>query len=484
MRYWLLLSILVLLGTCVRAQTPCTCPESFNWVKTTFEENDAGFSYALERKGREAYEAFTAEMKARTDTITDRGECFSALYDWLQFFRPGHIAIRSLIGTGQMEGEQLIDTAAIRERYADWERVDPDITAFQTYLDGSDDPYEDIWLSPPYRIGVRRMDEEYVGFVLEADSLYWMPGQVKLRFDPTDGSGTWYMQDHSPNTFGGTRMIGKNTILSDFIQLKRETPRPDDLDDPYAELYLRARSAGEPLLERLNDSVLYLRIPSFQFEHKAAIDSLIEVNFDKITGTENLILDIHSGTGGYDMAFAALEPILYTNRVRTMGVEFRSTPLNNQRMMDFATDTTYGFDDEFKAWARTSYDTLQDHLGEFVNLNEKRYTIETHDTIYTYPSRVAVIMDGGNGSTDEQFLLMAKQSRKVKLYGQSTFGVLDISNMYFVPSPCGDFELGYSLTRSFRIPGLAIDGVGLQPDFFIDDSVPREEWVRFVVESF
>ena len=53
-----LLYILVFLSTSARAQiqtqdeTPCTCPTSFAWTKTTFEENDAGFSYAIERKGR------------------------------------------------------------------------------------------------------------------------------------------------------------------------------------------------------------------------------------------------------------------------------------------------------------------------------------------------------------------------------------------------------------------------------------------------
>ena len=61
-------------------------------------------------------------------------------------------------------------------------------------------------------------------------------------------------------------------------------------------------------------------------------------------------------------------------------------------------------------------------------------------------------------------------------------GVLDISNMYTVNSPCGQFELGYSLTRSMRIPELAIDNIGFQPDFYIDKSIPKYEWVEFVTK--
>ena len=62
------------------------------------------------------------------------------------------------------------------------------------------------------------------------------------------------------------------------------------------------------------------------------------------------------------------------------------------------------------------------------------------------------------GSTTEQFLLTAKQSKKVKLFGTTTLGSLDISNMYSVNSPCGEYKLWYGLTKSFRIPEMLIDG--------------------------
>ncbi|HVV03736.1 MAG TPA: hypothetical protein VHC96_05900, partial [Puia sp.] len=71
-------------------------------------------------------------------------------------------------------------------------------------------------------------------------------------------------------------------------------------------------------------------------------------------------------------------------------------------------------------------------------------------------------------------------SRKVKLFGATTFGELDFSNMYFIPNPCHEFELGYCLTRSMRIPGMAIDGKGIQPDYYLDRSIPRYMWIRFV----
>ncbi|MCH5719599.1 S41 family peptidase [Niabella hibiscisoli] len=97
-----------------------------------------------------------------------------------------------------------------------------------------------------------------------------------------------------------------------------------------------------------------------------------------------------------------------------------------------------------------------------------------------YPKQVGIIIDGGVGSTAEQFVLAAKQSKKVKLFGISTYGSLDISNMYAVKSPCNNYELGYGLSRSKRIPQYILDDRGIQPDYFISNEVPGYKWVGYV----
>ena len=102
--------------------------------------------------------------------------------------------------------------------------------------------------------------------------------------------------------------------------------------------------------------------------------------------------------------------------------------------------------------------------------------------ILPYPKNIGIIINHKNGSTAEQFLLAAKQSKKVKLFGTTTAGVLDISNMYSVESPCKEFKLGYSLSKSLRIPDMEIDGKGIQPDYYIDKSIPQHDWVNYVNE--
>ena len=75
------------------------------------------------------------------------------------------------------------------------------------------------------------------------------------------------------------------------------------------------------------------------------------------------------------------------------------------------------------------------------------------------------------------------RSSEIKLlFGTTTSGVLDISNMYFVKSPCEQYELGYCLSKSLRIPEMTIDDKGIQPDYYIDKEIPEYKWIRFVTD--
>lgn len=247
--------------------------------------------------------------------------------------------------------------------------------------------------------------------------------------------------------------------------------------------YYEAIKAQKPFLKPFNKTTLFLRIPSFNGALKKDIDSVITANKSKIESTENLIIDIRYNGGGSDNSFAKIIPYLYTNPVRSVRTQFYSTKLNNQRMLDlYENYQKYGIPEDEREYLKKAYDKLSQNLGKYVSLQEDGSTVGINkmDKIYPYPKNVGIIINNGNGSTAEEFLLAARQSKKVKLFGTTTAGVLDISNMYFVNSPCNEFKLGYSLSKSFRIPNMAIDGKGIQPDYFIDQTIPDFQWIDYV----
>ncbi len=455
----------------------CDCVSNFEWVKKTFEENDAGFQYALNIKGEQAYADHNIRILEKVTSAGTLADCIPVFHEWLGFFRSGHIAIRPIVGI-QQSSTPYVDP----NQFSEWESLSIDTDEFKAYLASKEDhDYEGIWETSSYIIGITKQDNEFLGFIIESGAETWTKGQVKLRFT-TDGKNpgsTFYMYDHSPVETPSAELIGKNHLrLGDQFELTRLYP--ELADDQEIKDYYKMLRAQDPYFELLNGSTAYLRIPSFRPMFKPAIDSILSANREIILETENLIIDIRNGTGGSDASYTGILPFLYTNPIRTVGVEFLSTKLNNQRMLDFINDPEYGFTEEGKAWAREAYEKLEQHLGEFVNLNDYVASQTQYDTIYPYPENVGIIINERNGSTDEQFLLAAKQSKKVKLFGKTTFGVLDISNMYFVPSPCEEFELGYSLSRSMRIPDFTIDQKGIQPDYYLDKDIPEYKWVGHV----
>jgi Peptidase family S41 len=450
----------------------CNCEKNFEWVKKTFEENDAGFSYAIANKGKPPYDNHNRIFLQKVKNIKKPEECTKALYEWLTFFKAGHIGIKRLVSDNT--NTQQVAKPKTNEN---WETLNIDITGFEKYLNSKKETdFEGIWEMEPYKIGIKKFNNAYVGFIIETSAENWKAGQVKVKF--SDKKGVFYLRDKSAEEFTTIKPIGKNYLQLGRFSLKRLSPKFEK--EKAIEQFFKSMSAEKPFIEELNKTTLLLRIPSFDGSQKKDIDSVISANKAKILKTENLIIDLRNNGGGSDWSYKEIIPFLYTNPIRTVGVEMFSTKLNNQRMLDFINKPEYGLDDETKKWAKTSYDTLEKHLGEFVNLDSVKISIDKFDTVYAYPKNVGIIIHKGNGSTTEQFLLAAKQSKKVKLFGTTTFGVLDISNMIFVKSPCNEFELGYSLSKSYRIPDMTIDSKGIQPDYYIDNEIQEYDWIKYV----
>lgn len=456
----------------LHAQEKCDCEKNFKWVKETFEKNDAGFAYALEQKGRKAYESHTAPYLLKVKNIRSRDNCAEVMNEWLGFFRRAHFRVIAQHNDTARTGDAAINSA-------NWPVLGLQEEQLRKALAQKQDPgFEGIWTTGPYTIAIQKQVQGYKGVVLTSTNAAWKPGMVKLDIN-SDSTGAFYMGDFSANKIAKTnkaRLISPNTLKLSNVFLKRTFPVLPETGKH--ESYTKMVMAYAPYLERISAKTLYMYIPSFEGEHKPLIDSLLTASKGLLAQTENLIIDIRNNGGGNDDSYENIIPYLYTNPIRIVGLEFYSTPLNNQRMEGYL--SMQGLSEKSRKDVNEALAKLNSNLGKFVSLDPERVSVEKRDSVLPFPKNVAVIINGKDGSTSEQFLLAAKQSKKTKLFGATTMGVLDISNMHFVETPDKQFGLGYCLSKSYRIPDMAIDGKGIQPDYYLDKTIPDEEWVPYV----
>lgn len=449
--------------------------KSFDWVVKTFEKNDAGFTYIIEKKGIDYYQFHTNNCRKKIPNINTEAEFISLVNDWLHFFRKGHI--------GFYLNENTISKDSIRTLYSNEDKVDFTEVKFRKYLTNNKNkitPIEGIWTNENYTIGIIKSNnaDRFDAFIIKADSIYWMPKQKKAEFElQKDGSFNvvYFMRNHSREK---TKAIWCGSS-SDVIKINDDVwikTYPNEKKVTNDSLYIKFIKSSEPFMNKISDKTIYLRIPSFNYSEKASIDSLLKMNDKMLKSTENLIIDIRNGTGGSDYSYFGLIPYFYTQPIRRLVMQIRATELNAVAFENYAKEISdtktvnylYELADKIRNTKSKYYDS-----GNIVS-------IDSSYSVSVFPKKVAIICNKNNGSTDEAFLYDAKQSSKVKLYGCSTGGMFDASNVNTVESPNGKYLLNYTLTISKRVPNYMIDDIGIQPDIYIDETINEVYWVDFV----
>jgi len=442
--------------------------ESFDWMVKTFVDNDAGYDYYLELKGEAAIEEHTARIRSKISNVKFEKEFVTTMNEWLHFFRKGHI------GFYQSQRRELseVEKDSIRSKNDGIPRIEMNETEFKVYLQNpihAIHPIEGVWKNKDYTIGIKQSEKEAnksEAFVIEADSVYWLPGMIIAEMNQVDDRSfdvSFLMMDHVVRKSKASLQGHDATFLSMFGIWVKKFPEPTYTK--YDSLYVKVLTSREPFFARLSPATNYIRIPSFLSSEKKRIDALLKKNDSLIRSTRNLIIDIRNGTGGSDGSSYGFIPYLYTNPIRHPGMRYRATELN----------ATYYEKIGFSSMAQR----MKDSTGRYFESPKDAFLIK--DIVKTkYPERIAIICNTKNASADESFLFMARQSYKVKIFGRRTMGAFDFGNVNVVDSPDGKYKLWLTVTAIKEYHDYRIDDYGLQPDFFIDKNMAEVDWIDFV----
>lgn len=442
----------------------CNCEKKFQFVKHEIETNYAGYRDKVNSKTRAAYNKLTNEYLARAKKNKNEAYCMQLLHNWLDFFKDGHLQIYNPIEP------DMKDTAAIKERIEHTEviKIAP---AKLKELENTKSREEGLYYfaDSSYKIAIIKSKtdmRDFAGVIVSSKYDWWKPGQVKLELKKKNDSlydAILYMRDHSYRLqlyyFNGASFDGGN-----WNKVGKEQPKSEAMDGEYDFKRIQAR--------KLSDSTLYIQIGTFSLRNMRAIDSVFKAYEKELKSMPNLVLDLRRNGGGSDESFDPIMPYIYTNPIIGIGNDILATNDNVERYLNYAKDPNMP-EDRKKAIIAFG-EEMKKGLGKFVNHAADDTT--TYAKIEPYPKRVAILADGNCASTTEEFLLAARQSKKVTLMGQHTYGELDYSNKLTANSPCKDLEFQYSSTVSRRIKmGKGIDGVGIKPDIALPYTV---SWIK------
>lgn len=444
------------------AKKTCTCEEQFLYIKQEIETNYAGYKGKVTAANRAAYNQLLAQTQANVKTAARWSNCMLALYNWIDFFNDGHLQLY----IANMQTAK--DSASVSGRIKNTETLSIPPKKLKQ-LSHADNTVEGVYYftDSSYKIAIIKNSNgyrEYAGVILSSNNDMWHEGQVKLELVKAKDNlyrAILYKGDHIAS-WDAYSFDGRN--LGDDWHKAGDAVKKSAANEVNSMEKVQSR--------RLSDSTYYIRIASFGMSELKQINALFKAKDSLLRNTPFLVLDLRGNGGGSDVSYNAILPYIYTNPVAVTGNEVYATPDNGRRMLAYLKRP--GIPENMKQQIKAKTDSMQHHPGTFIVFTPDD-TMKM-DTVMPYPKKVVILTNWECGSSTEEFLLAAKQSRKVTLVGEHTYGVLDYSNLLGGEPPCKDMIFAYSSTRSRRVERKqGIDGTGIQPDIPLTED---KDWVE------
>jgi Peptidase family S41 len=238
-----------------------------------------------------------------------------------------------------------------------------------------------------------------------------------------------------------------------------------------------------PEFKQVNKEWSVIKIPRSDLKTKKSVDSLVYLNKGIIEESENLIIDIRNNTGGTWRVYDSLYKYIYTNIIMSNASLYKCTEglINDQR--------TYLKEEEnsptllsasFYRKEKALLDSFVKNYGKMYF--EKEDTVAFYNTAYTYPKHIYILSNVKCVSASEMFLEFCKQSKKVKTYGEKTFGGADYVQAISYKTKNELFELSLpSVKCIYNEDKRMIDFNGIKPSVEISDNT--NDWIQFVIDS-
>lgn len=472
----LILSFVILISFIAKAQKS-DCLKDFDYLVEKVKNDYPGYNDKVNEETLPDLKYLEQELRSRIIQYPDSCGKYLSLYT--SWFKDNHLRVsRNRTNLNPTTNEELKNQPSF----------------FKISLDSicnTGKSIEGIWIDFRGKMAVvEKKDGDYIGIAIQYPK--YESNQIMFEFSQLENNEfnmTSFNPINSRTRKGKASLHIDNKVLEIHgdTRFVRQTSN-EILDKAFLYSYIAEYPNGTntyPVATYLSDSTYYLRITDFYSDYS---NNIVIKHWKEIMSRPNLIIDIRHNGGGQDNYYQNLADLIYTNPYESKGVEWYASKGNIKLFEDALKKGEIKNGEEGIKWTESLLQAMKKNVGGFVTHpmsgNKKE---ERTDSVYLYPKKVGIIINEGNASSAEQFLLAAKNSKKVLLFGNhNTAGVLDYSNAVSENFPSGNFELTFPMTRSQRLPEFPIDNIGIAPDIRIPFPSTEQlydkldDWVYFV----
>ncbi|WP_162903050.1 S41 family peptidase [Taibaiella koreensis] len=463
----LIIALCLLAFSKVRAQD-CICEDNMVALIKDIESNYVGLDDKVKADNLDLYSKLKKELKAKSKKSKDYN-CYLLLKRYIQFFDDPHMSI------GIYKSEKA-DVDLINKMFKDIKVLPINEDELKIYFtSGKLDNVEGIWENPSlkYRVAIFKDKEKngsFTGVTFGSDGIYWKNHQLKMEITKKEGLYTvgYFRNDHLPE-YRSLRFELGNMIIAGFGTWKRILPSNNVSD-----------IINQPVrFSRISDSTCLLSISNFLVGNKSAIDSVVGANMGTISKSKYFLIDLRNNGGGHTVSADTLLPIISSGPIRRDGMYVKASP-DNIKMYEKVM-LTPGFSEEEKTYFLGLIEKMKKNVGKLIKTSEP-------DTIsigsdYPYPQKVGILINDGTMSAAEMFLIWARQSNKVTIFGTHSRGALDyaeIGDVRELPCPYLKYTCPMGTTEHKFYP--FIDNVGIKPDIEIGEEIG--DWPSYMIEYY
>ncbi len=435
----------------------CNCKTDLEFTIKRLEINLPSYKKDVNPQTISRYNDLKRKLISESEKTKSKATCYKLLNKYVEFFTDNHTTIY----WGNKKNVEPRENIKIRKK----DTVDYKI-----------DEIKGIYFSEKNQIAIipnKKIYRDYYAVVLKSENKNLKFGDV--IFDLRKNSDDTYtaILNNSDSTISyKPRYTFKDGILGDIWFKKNIKNRQN----------FSLKATKEIDYKKLNDSIYYLRIPTFSANQRYILEPTYKKIDSIVSQTKYLIIDVRNNGGGSDINVMPLVKYFYDKPIKLDNYQVYVTKDNIKSWENWLTyikKDNKNFSNDFYDYIQKRIDSMKNSKNDtFLNQGSENQTyIINSAEIPKFPEKVAIITNKYCASSCESLLIYALSSDKAKIYGENSGGYLAYGEVRNVEVPCNKFILATTLSRFENRD--KYETIGIKPDYELNNNT---DWIEQTIK--